>query len=208
VRCWILAVVLAVTTGSALADTPRDAMNDYFAGEVTGGWTLMGMGAIELTAGGILIADGGDRARGASYVSFGFGAAHLIAGVYVNVVSRVRRRVYRIAIDKAPQIWLEAERMRMKGVSKQLLILKIVEVVLIAGGGALAVVGNQQDRPQLEGAGYALAIEAGATLLFDIVASRRASRYRDRLGASALDIGMTTDAAGQPVVLFGPTLRF
>lgn len=186
-------------------------MREYFAGEISGGWVLMAMGAAELTAGGILIADGSDRARGASYASFGFGAAHLVAGVYVTIASRVRRRLYDVAIDEAPDVWLVAERQRMKGVSKQLLILKVVEVTLIAGGGTMIAIGRSQDRPQLEGAGYALAIGAGATLLFDIFAARRASRYRDRLGESSLDawgMRITTDAANQPVLLVGPSLHF
>jgi hypothetical protein len=180
-------------------------MEDYFSGEIGGGWVLTGMGVGGLITGGVLIAGDGDRAQGASYVTFGFGAAHLIAGVYVNVASRVRRRVYRVAIDKAPKIWVEAESQRMKGVSKQFLILKIVEVVLIAGGGTMAVVGNSKDRAQLEGAGYALAAEAAATLLFDIVASRRASRYRAKLAQSSM---LTFDAAGQPVLLGGMTMQF
>ncbi len=201
----MLAVILAVTTSSADADTPRDAMEDYFAGEVRGGWVLTGMGVGGLVTGGVLLAGDGDRAQGASYVVLGFGVAHLAAGVYVNVASRIRRRVYRVAIDKAPQAWVEVESYRMKGVSTQLLVLKIVEVVLIAGGGVMAYYGNDSDRPQLEGAGYALAAEAAATLLFDIVASRRASRYRAKLAGSAM---LTRDAADQPVLLGGLMMQF
>lgn len=180
-------------------------MEDYLSGEISGGWVLTGMGVGGIVTGAVLIAGDGDRAQGASYVTFGFGAAHLIAGVYVNVASRVRRRVYRVAIDKAPQVWVEAESQRMKGVSTQFLVLKIVEVVLIAGGGTMAYLGSDRDRPQLEGAGYALAAEAAATLLFDIVASRRASRYRTKLASSSM---LTRDAAGQPVLLGGLTLQF
>jgi len=189
-------------------------MEDYFGGEITGGWVLMGMGAAGLTAGGILIADGGDRAAGASYVAFGFGAAHLVAGVYVNIASRIRRRVYGIAIASehrktgANKVFVAAESRRMNGVSTQFLVLKIVEVALIAGGGTMAYLGNTSDRPRLEGAGYALAAEAAATLLFDIVAARRAHRYRARLGESSIDLHVTADVSGQPVVLVGPMLRF
>ena len=57
----------------------------------------------------------------------------------------------------------------------------------------MAVIGHTNDSPRLEDAGYALAAEAAATLIFDIVAARRAHRYRERLSTS-----MTTDAAGNP----------
>ena len=213
-RLWVIAIVLAVSSTAhaelrmEFVPDRREAMEDYFDGEIMGGWTLTGMGVGGLVAGGFLYADGGDRARGASYVSLGFGVAHLAAGIYINVASRVRKRVYGAAIASAPEIWLELERHRMAGVSKQFLVLKIVEVALIAGGGTMAAVGNTKDHPRLEGAGYALAIEAAATLVFDIVASRRARRYRDVLGDSSFGLSMATDAAGQPVMLVGPTLSF
>lgn len=206
----ILAVGSAAAADSFRAVPPEAkpliAMEDYFDGEITGGWTLMGMGTANLAVTGFLFADGSDRAQGGAYATLGFGVAHLAAGIYVNIASRVRKRIYRAAIDKAPNIWLVAERQRMKGVSTQFLVLKIVEVVLIAGGGTMAYLGNSKDKPQLEGAGYGIAIEAAATLLFDIVASRRASRYRDRL--SEIDLRLSADAAGQPVLFFGRTMRF
>lgn len=205
-RMRALAIVLAIAVSSPAAADPRPAMEDYFAGEITGGWILTGMGAAGLTAGGILLADGGDRARGASYATLGFGAAHLVAGVYVNLASRVRRRAYRVAIRRAPALFVAAEGRRIRGVETQFLVLKIAEVVLIAGGGTLAAIGRAKDRPQLEGAGYAIAAEAAATLVFDIVASRRAHRYRARL--DALGMRVVGDASGAPVLVFGPTLQF
>ena len=181
-------------------------MQDYFDGEITGGWTLMGMGTANFVATGFLFADGSDRAQGGAYVTLGFGVAHLAAGIYVNIASRVRKRLYRTAIEKAPKLWMIAEGQRMKGVSTQFLVLKIVEVVLIAGGGTMAYIGNSKDKPQLEGAGYALVVDAAATLLFDIIASRRAKRYRASL--TEIDLNIIGDAAGQPVLVVGPTLRF
>src|SRR5690242_4064649 len=103
-------------------------MTDYFDGEIMGGWTLTGMGVAGLTTGGFLYADDGPRARGASYVTFGFGAAHLAAGLYVNIASRVRKHANGIAIARAQGPWLAYEQKRMRGVSTQFLVLKIVEV--------------------------------------------------------------------------------
>jgi hypothetical protein len=140
-------------------------------------------------------------------VTLPFGAAHLAAGIYVNIASRIRRRVYRVAIAKAPGPWLVAESQRMKGVSTQFLVLKIVEVALIAGGGTMAVIGNTGDHPRLEGAGYALAAEAAATLIFDIVASRRASRYRGEL-SSMMSTSIIRDVDDRPVLVFGTSFAF
>ena len=198
---WLLTVILAICASHAAHAEPRAAMNDYFDGEINGGWTLMGMGAVGLGTGVYLYVDEGAIARGASYVALGMGTVHLAAGIYVNVASRIRKRVYATAIDKAPGPWRVMEERRMRGVSTQFFILKIVEGVLIAGGATMAVVGHRQDRPRLEGAGYALAAEAAATLIFDIVAARRAHRYRERLSTN-----VAIDAAGQPVIMLGVNL--
>ena len=190
-------------------------MLDYFDGEITGGWILTGMGVSNFVAGGILFANGGDRARGASYVKFGFGTAHLAAGVYVNIASRLRKRGYRIAIDRAPDAWRVLEERRMRGVSTQFLILKIVWVTAIAGGGVMAYAGNSSDRPRLEGAGYAVATEAALTLVFDIFASRRAKRYRSAIADGDGEpqeprptLTLVRDIANEPVLVVGRVFAF
>jgi hypothetical protein len=48
---------------------------------------------------------------------------------------------------------------------------------LIAGGAGLAYWGYKKGHARVEGAGIGIAIEAAATLLFDIWASRRANAY-------------------------------
>src|SRR5688500_5039023 len=194
---WFLMVVLAFAT-PVDGDYPREEMEDYFDGEIAGGWTLMGMGAVGLGAGIYLYTDDGDVARGASYVALGMGTVHLAAGIYVNVASRFRKRFFGMAIGSAPKPWLEIEERRMAGVSRQFFALKLIEGVLIAGGATMAVIGHTGDHPRIEGAGYALAAEAAATLVFDIVAARRAHRYRKRLSTM-----VTVDAAGEPVLMLG-----
>jgi hypothetical protein len=176
-------VALAASTSIAHADpaSTREAMEDYFAGEKRGGLILAGMGAVGLAGATVLYLDEGARARGASYVLGGIGLAHAAAGAFVWIASnrRIDKFTAEIAADEAAFVATESR--RMKGVSRQFTILEIVEVIGIAGGITLAVVGNQTDRPRLEGAGYALAGEMAATLVFDIFAARRAGRYRTQL---------------------------
>jgi hypothetical protein len=94
----------------------------------------------------------------------------------------------------------------MKGVSTQLTVLKIVEVVLIAGGLTMAGIGHRTDRPWLKGAGLALAAEMGLTLGFDVFAAQRADRYRDEL--AAVDVQASVDTAGAPIALITHTVVF
>ncbi len=171
----------------ASAVPAREAMTTYFEGEKGGGYTLIGMGVVGLAVGIPMLIRGGstdeDTLRGASYPAIGFGVLHLAAGLFVGVSSAKRIRVFRKDIQYESDAWIEREQKRMVGVSRQFTILKIVEVVGIAGGIAMAGIGQQQDRPLLTGIGIALAVELGATLVFDIVAARRAKRYRAALGA-------------------------
>ncbi len=159
------------------------AMKTYFRGEIGGGFTLMGMGAVGVGVGtGLLVtADGRDGRRGAAYPLLGIGALHLAAGVFVNLGSVKRIKKFGPAIADDSDGWIKGEEKRMRGVSTQFLVLKVVEGVGIAGSIGLAAYGRETDRPLLTGLGIALASEFAATLIFDIIAARRASRYRTAL---------------------------
>lgn len=194
---WL--IVLVALTTSAHADSEAvmrappstepaiGAMKQYFRGEITGGLTLIGMGAVGLGVGSTLLvtADGRDGRRGAAYPLLGVGALHVIAGIFVDVASVKRIRKFGGDISRDPEGWIQRETQRMRGVSTQFLVLKVVEGVGIAGSIGLAAYGHETDRPLLTGIGIALASEFAATLIFDIIAARRASRYRTALGTIA-----------------------
>ena len=192
---WVLVVaVMLVATRDARADE-RTAMTDYFAGEKRGGFVLVGMGLAGAGAGVALFAtsdgESDSVARGMSYPLLGMGAAHLVAGVFVYLASRGRERTFAPEIATDPGAWSARERKRMAGVSRQFKTLKVVEVILIAGGLAMGGVGHSTERPRLAGIGYGLALEAAATLVFDVVAARRAYHYRDALdSAPRADLGL------------------
>lgn len=176
-------------------------MENYFDGEVRGGYVLVGMGTAGLVSGGLLygLQKDSDLARGMSYPLLGFGLAHVAAGIFVTVSSNNRVDEFRDQIASDPQKFVTAERTRMKGVSMQFTVLEIVEVVLIAGGITTAVLARRADRKQLEGIGYGVALEAALTLGFDVVAGRRARSYRDDL--AGLDVSAALDPAGGPLVM-------
>jgi hypothetical protein len=182
-RALMIALLLVPSVASADPPTPQSAMERYFAGEKTGGYILVGMGAAGLAAGGLLFRQSSPTLKGASYPLLGVGLLHVAAGVYINIASRGRIDEFTDQIDKDPASWVASESKRMRGVSTQFTVLKIVECVLIAGGLTAAVVGHKTDRPRLKGAGIALAIEMGATLAFDFSAAARAHDYRDELAA-------------------------
>jgi hypothetical protein len=180
------------------------AMEGYFAGEKLGGYILAGLGAAGLASGALLYRSSSLRARGASYTLLSIGLLHLAAGVYVYIASDGRIGKFGEQIERDAPAFVTAERKRMAGVSTQFTVLKIAEVVLIAGGLTMAGVGWRTDRPRLTGAGLALALEMALTLGFDLWASRRAHDYRDEL--AQLDVSASLDRASdrpRPIVVIG-----
>jgi hypothetical protein len=157
------------------------AMEDYFAGEKRGALLLGGMGLTGLVMGGFLFRRSSSVAKGASYPLLGIGLLHLAAGVFVYVASDKRIDDFTAAIDKDPQAFTATEHERMVKVQKTFTTLKIVEMVLIVGGGAAALVGQKTDRKRLVGIGLALSLEAALTLGFDFIAADRAGDYVDSL---------------------------
>lgn len=187
----IAALLVAIAPGRAAGEPTRAAMESYFAGEKRGGLVLAGMGAAGLGTGAILVTRDSDLARGAGYPALAIGAAHLAAGVFVYLSSDRRIDRFGPAIDRDPTAFAAAERERIAGVRRQFLILKIVEGALIAGGTAAAIYGLSDDRDLAAGIGIGIAAEATATLIFDIVADRRAAHYLGALRLSATRDGAT-----------------
>jgi hypothetical protein len=186
----VLAVVVLIAAPSVADAAPGDAaraqaaMEDYFAGEKSGGVVLVGMGLAGLIAGFLLRRRSSATAKGASYLFFTMGVLHAAAGIYIHVASDQRIDKFSAQIASEPEAFVTAERARMSGVSTQLSVLKIVEIGLIAGGLGLVVLGTRKQRPRLAGVGFALIIEAALTLGFDVFAARRANAYRGELATS------------------------
>lgn len=179
----VTAALFAVVP-SAHAETPAEAkavMRDYLDGEKTGGYVLLGLGIGGIATGTFFVKAECPIRRGMAYPLLAFGALQVAAGVYIGMTSDRRITDGSYEIERDGQAWTLRERDRMDGVQTQFTALQIVEVGLIAGGAGLAYYGYRRGWPRLQGAGLGIAVEAAATLAFDIWASRRAADYRDRL---------------------------
>jgi|GEM_PF-3907995 len=199
---WLVVIACLAVPSMSWAEpppSPQSAMENYFAGEKTGGYILIGMGAAGLAVGGLMVRQSSATLKGASYPLLAIGVLHVAAGIYINIASNGRIEDFTKQIDKDPSAFVASESKRMRGVSTQFTVLKIVECVLIAGGLSAAIYGHKTDRPRLKGAGIALAIEMGATLAFDITAGARAHEYRDEL--ASIDASAALETSGTPIAI-------
>lgn len=206
----LTALVVLAAPNAAAADPDRatatDAMETYFAGEKRGGWVLIGLGAAGLASGGALLSRDADTLEGLSYPLLGFGLLHAAAGVFVYLSSNKRIDDFGEQIGADPGAFAAAESSRIDGVHTQFRILKAVEIVLVGGGLTMAIVGQRTDRDRLTGFGLGLAIEAAATLVFDVWAARRARRYDARLSSLAVSAHLPGDGkAPLPTLTFTTT---
>ena len=180
----LVCVAALLVAASARADTPAEAnaiMRDYLDGEKAGGYVLVGMGAAGVTTGTFFLRSHCDVRKGMAYPLLVGGALHLAAGVYIGIASDRRIDKFSAEIERDGQAWVERERDRMDGVATQFTVLTIIELGLIAGGATMAYLGWRNRRGKLQGAGIGIAIEATATLVFDLWSANRASSYRDKL---------------------------
>ena len=190
-RCTLVVIGAALLVGRlAKADSRGvdSAATEYFDGEKRGGLVLIGMGAVGLGTGGALLSLDSEVARGAAIPALFFGGLHVAAGGFVWIVSNRRRGQVsgQEASDAAG--FARRERVRMATVETQFTALKIVEATLVAAGAGIAVYGFQTDRDRWAGIGLGLAAESAATLVFDIVAAKRAGRYVRRLESLKLTV--------------------
>lgn len=205
----VLGILVAVPSSSAADEpsSPQPEMETYFEGEIDGGYTLIGMGLVGLVAGGLLYQHGTPVARGAMYPFLGIGLVHAAAGIFVALASEKRIDTFTGEIARDAPAFVERESQRMAGVSNTFTALKLAECVLIAGGLGTAAYAWRTDRPRLQGAGLALALEAVMTLGFDIAAARRAQRYRDALAHTRASASFDP-ASGATIATVSYTTRF
>jgi hypothetical protein len=185
VRLLIVVALVAFSARAHAEEPARDAMTTYFKGEKRGGYTLIAMGLTEMLAGTLMVVgsagdNGNEYVRGASYPLLTVGLLHAVAGLFVNTSSNKRIRVFGDDITRDAKGWTEREAKRMKGVSTQFFVLKIVETAVATGALATAAI-VRDDNPTLTGACIGIAGMMAATFVFDVVAAKRAYRYRRSL---------------------------
>ena len=184
-----------------------DDMTDYFEGEKNAGRTGMALGIGSLIGGTYLLATGDDRPRGVAISVMTIGLAQLIVGstIFFRTDGQLATLTKQLRAD--PSAYFAEELARMEGVNFGFSIYKWIELALLGGGAGLGVWGAKQDKPLVEGIGIGIAMQATLTLLFDIVAEKRAHDYVEHLRALS-PVVSTVRHDGADVAVFGVLATF
>jgi hypothetical protein len=183
-----LAVAAATLAAPARAEpvAMRQAMHDYFAGELAEGWVFAGAGLAGSAAGAACAFAGQDGVyKGAAWPLVTFGVIQLAAGVvlFVRTDRQVAERDAMLASD--PGAFYAFERPRMEPVRREFRWLAIAETALVVVGGGLAAYGGAQREHAIFGFGAGLALESALMLALDGRASARADAYVAALSSPA-----------------------
>jgi hypothetical protein len=167
------------------APTMRRDMHDYFSGETSEAWAFLGAGVLagSLAVYGFTRDDDMAALEGAAWPLAVVGAIQLAAGIVLLARTPGQVDDLDAQLDSDEAAFRTEELARMEKVRDQFDLLAITEIALIVAGAGVATYGFLDDEPFWAGLGAGVAIQAGAMLLLDLLASARADRYLASLEA-------------------------
>lgn len=158
--------------------TMEEQLLRYFDGERTGSVLLLVIAAVAILVSVHLLVNESDY-RFAAAPLLVIAALQLVTGA--SVFLRTPKQMTRLAVqlDDQPEAFRAVELPRMERVARNFRILKVVEIVLLAAGIALTYLfrGNLW----IYSVGLGLIAQGAASLVFDLVAERRAVQYLEVL---------------------------
>ena len=152
----------------------HDALMTYFNGEKHGGLLLVAIGVIGLTAAAVFWQPRWElRSFAVTLGVLALAELALGIGLYLRTDPQVAGLLAQFSSDAAR--FFSDESARMARVQRNFVVIEYVELALIVGGAAIAIV--LKDRPWVVGIALGLLINAAVLLAFDLVAERRGAVY-------------------------------
>lgn len=181
--------LLTLLAGPALAqrapgDPLRDQLHAWHRGERVSGFVpFLGSGVASTVTGGLLVAGGSPLGRGAGWVSIGFGALEVVAGLFFGLSSFGAEAARDAALTADREAFVASERARVARITDRFQpILLATEGAIALTGGALAGAGAVRRDELLLGLGLGLAVQGVVLFLLDWAVLDRAQAYAVALG--------------------------
>jgi len=157
-------------------------MKIYFRAEYIESTFFIGLGTGALIFGAFALTGKKDFLKGAAYPVIGLGLIQLTVGMAILLRTDSQLATLQTQLTNEPTKYKQEEFKRMQVVNYWFDIYKILEISLLVGGVATAVIANNANNEFVAGVGVGLAAESALMLVLDFFAESRADLYTEQIG--------------------------
>jgi hypothetical protein len=178
-----LGVVFAAAPAHATPERERltRAADRYFAEENLCNAVYVGLGGLNVALGTALATRDDPALAGAGFPLIALGGAELVAGIVFLAATPGWRARAETALARAPAMFVELERDRMRSVEGAFVYYKLIDAAVVLTGLSLGIAGAASDDARLFGAGLGLGVGGVAQLTMEHITHDVARRYLDAL---------------------------
>lgn len=152
-------------------------MRDYYAGEAFSAYVILGVGALSIAGGGILVTRDDDFARGFGWPVLVLGALEGVGAVFYAFQVHAEVRHYEASFAANPAGFRDEEITHMHGTTSRFVLYQATELGLFLSGAAIATYGYAANQNAWKGVGLGLATVGFPFLLIDEMNDDRAHEY-------------------------------
>jgi hypothetical protein len=184
----LVASLLALFSRNANADdapTSNDRITDdidgYYAGETRSAYGVMGLSALSVGGGAVLVTRNTDFARGLGWPLLVLGAVEGVGALFYSFQVNAEAHHYRESFAANPSAFRDEEIAHMRGTTKRFVFYQATELGLTLAGAGVATYGFAANKDAFKGAGIGVFAIGLPFLVIDAVNQGRASRYLDHV---------------------------
>jgi hypothetical protein len=152
-------------------------MLSYYGGERASAYLAMSLSSVAITSGAVLVTRDTDFMRGLGWTLIGLGGLELIGGItyVVRVHSEIRH--YGDVLARDPAAFRTEEIDHIRGTTSRFFYYRLAELVFTLAGAGIAVYGFAANQDLWKGIGIGVASIWLPFLVIDTVNNTRAQRY-------------------------------
>jgi hypothetical protein len=169
----------AVPEGRPLSHAEMQAsVRAYYGTEFTTGLLFTAYGAVTAGAGGVVLTEGGDFAKGLGASSLILGGATFLGGIGYAAAVKLRGGYFTHLVDTDPAAFEREEADRIAGTTSRFWLYLGSELLETAAGIGIAAYGLAAKDDLYKGIGLGAAIQGIGLFVIDTPGAGRAARYR------------------------------
>ncbi|HSO31609.1 MAG TPA: hypothetical protein VLT33_03805 [Labilithrix sp.] len=188
-----LTLALTVTTAARADEAPlpppppaaalsqaemQASVRAYYGTELTTGLLFMAYGAVTAGAGGAVLTEGGDFAKGLGASSLILGGSTFLGGIGYAVAVKIRGGYFTHLVDTDPAAFQREESERIAGTTSRFWLYLGSELLETAAGIGIAAYGMAAKDDLYKGIGIGAALQGIGLFVIDTPGAGRAARYR------------------------------